>query len=112
LLGFDKKDYRGPHQNAQTEEWMEELNNDGLEKIGSKVSTIKELSLGVRNEIKDSTDVLSQLESGMYLTGGMLKGSMGRLSDMTQSATKKHMLYLVLFIVGLFLALYYGLSFF
>lgn len=37
---------------------------------------------------------------------------MNRLTDMTQSATKKHMVYLVGFIVGVFLTAYYGLSFF
>jgi hypothetical protein len=31
---------------------------------------------------------------------------------MTQTATKKHMLYLIVFIVGLFLTVYYGISFF
>lgn len=97
---------------AQTEEWIEQSNDAQLVSIGSKISTVKELTLGIRKEVQRSTDELDRLESGLSLSGGLLKGSMNRLANVTQSATKKHMIYLVGFVVAVFLTAYYGLSFF
>ncbi|ELR23968.1 protein transport protein bet1, putative, partial [Acanthamoeba castellanii str. Neff] len=116
LLGYDdyarRKNEEKDRLSAQSEEWLEQSNDAHLDKIGSKISAIKDLSLGIKKEIRDSNTLLDQMESGVAMTGGMLKGSIGRLADMTQTATKKHMLYLIVFVVGLFLTLYYGATFF
>eukprot|EP01104_Vermistella_antarctica_P013687 TRINITY_DN4183_c0_g1_i1.p1 TRINITY_DN4183_c0_g1~~TRINITY_DN4183_c0_g1_i1.p1 ORF type:complete len:177 (-),score=42.60 TRINITY_DN4183_c0_g1_i1:259-789(-) len=94
----------------QTEDMLERGNDQQLDHLSSRVTSLRDITQGISIEIERSTKQLDELEQGFSNTRSLLGGTMDRLKDLTQTASSKHMCYLVLFAVGVFVLLYFILT--
>eukprot|EP01089_Gocevia_fonbrunei_P013971 TRINITY_DN3725_c0_g1_i1.p1 TRINITY_DN3725_c0_g1~~TRINITY_DN3725_c0_g1_i1.p1 ORF type:complete len:125 (-),score=30.36 TRINITY_DN3725_c0_g1_i1:103-477(-) len=86
---------------------IEEATNRDMGKLAGKVGLIRGISEDIRRSIQVGVDEADQLQQGMNSASSLLKGTMNRLGSLQQTATTKHMFYLVIFVVFVFLVLYF-----
>ena len=90
----------------QTRSLWEDQNNMKAEQLGNQISRIKELSLEINGEINDQNNMLDGLGNTFQGTGALMKGTLKRLGAMLESGGSKHMCFLIMAVVGIFLFLY------
>eukprot|EP01114_Cavostelium_apophysatum_P017056 TRINITY_DN4976_c0_g1_i2.p1 TRINITY_DN4976_c0_g1~~TRINITY_DN4976_c0_g1_i2.p1 ORF type:complete len:139 (-),score=24.34 TRINITY_DN4976_c0_g1_i2:16-432(-) len=91
----------------QDEQLLERDNDKSLEDLASKVRMIKKVSEDIEIGITEGNRRLDDLDSDMSGVQGLLKNTMGKLNELTRSGGSRHMCYLILFIVFVFLLVYY-----
>jgi len=106
LLGIpDRADEKLLQQ--QNEDLLEKDNDRKLEELAQTVSTIKSLTKDIEIGIDDSNRNIGFLDKQMGDVQGLIGGAMQKLTNLTQQGGSKHMCYLVLFIVFVFILLYF-----
>jgi blocked-early-in-transport protein 1 len=90
----------------QTRQLYEEENNRQTAVLGEQVGRLKELSLLINTEVNQQNDLLDGMGSSFGQTGQLMAGTLKKLQHMIDTGGSKHMCYLVLFIVCLFLFMY------
>ncbi len=90
----------------QTRQLYEEENNRQSAVLGEQVGRLKELSLLINSEVNQQNDLLDGMGSSFGKTGQLMAGTLKKLQHMIDTGGSKHMCYLVLFIVCLFLFMY------
>jgi len=92
----------------RTESLFEQQNTDLTDQLHEKVTRLKALTINIGSEIKDSNKYLDTEFSGTMdqITANM-KSTMTKLSHMIQTGGSKHMCYLILFMLLIFLSIWY-----
>ena len=65
------------------------------------------MAIQINSEIKRGNVVLDELDSGLFDVERALKRSMRRLRALHESASSRHMMYLALFVLIVFIMLYF-----
>ena len=89
------------------EQVLEEFNNAQSEQLAEKVKLIKGLSQQIKLDIESSDLLIRDVDREMTGAEGLIMETLRRLSTVTENENSRHMLYLCLFIVTIFLALYF-----
>ncbi|CAE6949899.1 BET12 [Symbiodinium sp. CCMP2592] len=92
---------------ATSREMMERQNDEAIEDLEAKVGQLKDVTRNIGSSIKDSNSLLDQMGIDFDKAAGLLKGTLGNLKGMMANKSSKHMIYMVLFVVCLFLLMYF-----
>lgn len=91
---------------GSAEAMLERENEESLKALQGRVSAIHQVTLQIRDSVRDSMQDVDALDSDMGSAGLSLAGARRQLAQLFHTGDTKHMLYLVLFIFGVFLVLY------
>ncbi|KAF5382934.1 hypothetical protein D9757_006283 [Collybiopsis confluens] len=80
---------------------LENQNDENLEGLSSKVRLLKDLTIGIGDEIKDSALQLSQMNDAYAETSGILSGTFRRMNNMASRQGCRWLWY-ILFLVVVF----------
>jgi len=114
LLGLDENahddtDMHRKHQ-GQSEMLLEQHNDERLSQLSEKVSIIRQVTVDIEAQVKESNKMLSEMEGDMDNVQGLLSNTISKLDKLAKSGGGRHMLYLVLFMLFVFLLLYFLMS--
>ena len=91
---------------GSAEAMLEKENDESLRELQGRVSAIHQVSLLIRDSVHDSLQDVDGLDSDMGSAGLSLAGARRQLQRLFTTGDTKHMLYLVLFVFGVFFVLY------
>jgi len=77
---------------------LEGQNDEAIEGLNAKVRLLKDLTIGIRDEVKDSAIQLTQMNDAFAETGGILSGTMRRLGNMSSRQGCRWLWYIVFLI--------------
>jgi len=83
----------------RTAEGLESQNDEQIEGLGNKVKVLKELTIGIGNEIRDSTAQLANMNDAFSETGDILSGTFRRMNNMAQRQGCRWLWYIVFLVV-------------
>ena len=86
---------------------LEEQNNREIAALSEKVSYMKNLAGDIEAAIQEDHSLLNQTGSTFDKVSIMMRGTLGNVNKMLATGGSKHMCYLIMFIVALFLGLYW-----
>ncbi|KAK7058279.1 protein transport protein bet1 [Paramarasmius palmivorus] len=78
---------------------LESQNDEALEGLGAKVKLLKDLSIGIGNEVRDSAVQLSQMNDAFAETSGILSGTFRRMNNMAERQGCRWLWYIVFLII-------------
>eukprot|EP00638_Chattonella_subsalsa_P010425 CAMPEP_0117757480 /NCGR_PEP_ID=MMETSP0947-20121206/14764_1 /TAXON_ID=44440 /ORGANISM="Chattonella subsalsa, Strain CCMP2191" /LENGTH=124 /DNA_ID=CAMNT_0005577397 /DNA_START=180 /DNA_END=554 /DNA_ORIENTATION=+ len=93
--------------NETNQNLMEMENNAHIAELGNSVAMLKDLSQDIGNEVKKQNLYLDGMSDQMGGTSALLGNTMKKLGTMLQQGGSKHMCYLIIFIVFVFLMIWY-----
>uniref|UniRef100_A0A7S3K229 t-SNARE coiled-coil homology domain-containing protein n=1 Tax=Aureoumbra lagunensis TaxID=44058 RepID=A0A7S3K229_9STRA len=82
-------------------------NDDRLVSLQSSVANLKSVTLDIESAVRDHNTMLDDMGKDYSNAGELLKKTMNRLGVMLQSGGSRHMCYLMVFIIFVFLALWW-----
>lgn len=91
---------------AAYDSYLEGDNDAQVNLLAGKVGQLKELSIAIGSHVREDNKLLGEIDNSFDTTGGLLGGTMKRLGNLTSSNDNRHMLYLVVFVVFVFLLVY------
>jgi len=94
----------------QNEELMTRDNDKKLEELAETVDVIKRLSKDIESGIDESDKNIGFLDKQMGDVQGVIGGAMQKLNNLTTQGGSRHMCYLILFVVFIFILLYFIIS--
>ncbi|KAG2750780.1 hypothetical protein P692DRAFT_201768291 [Suillus brevipes Sb2] len=80
---------------------LEGQNDEALEGLAAKVKLLKDITVGIGNEVRESTVQLSQMNDAFAETSGILAGTFRRMNNMAQRQGCRWLWY-ILFLVLVF----------
>lgn len=86
---------------------MEQQNNERISELSEQVARLKGLTIDIGNEVREQNSLLDNMQDGFMNVGDMLQGSLQRIGTMLKSGGAKHMCYMVSFVVGIMVFLYW-----
>ncbi|EGG16632.1 hypothetical protein DFA_07610 [Cavenderia fasciculata] len=102
LLGLDDindDDTQAGASSFSSEQMVEQRNDDSGQLLKEKVETLKRISIDIESQVRESNSLLDDLNLDLNNARALLSNTMKKLSDLAQTATSRHMLYLVAFVV-------------
>ena len=90
---------------------LESQNNDRISELSEQVSRLKGLTIDIGNEVREQNSLLDSMNEGFGRTGDLLSSSLRRIGVMLDSGGAKHMCYMVAFVVGVMVLLYWLMKF-
>jgi blocked-early-in-transport protein 1 len=99
-------DENGLMLREKTEDVLEENIYEQTNILRQGVSTLKEISLSIYDEIRDQNTMLDKFSDDMDKTKGSLKFTLSRIGLLASSSSSRHMCLLMLFIMFVFFVLY------
>lgn len=78
---------------------LEGQNDEALEGLSKKVKLLKDITVGIGNEVRESTIQLSHMNDAFSETGDILSGTFRRMNNMAERHGCKWLWYIVFFIV-------------
>ena len=100
----------GYQQPSNTAKFMEESNNNEIDELSSRIDAMKSLVINIDEALEQDKQVVDGLSLSLNNVAAMMTNTMGSLQNMIETGGSRHMMYLVLFVVGLFVVLYYLMS--
>uniref|UniRef100_A0A7S3W915 t-SNARE coiled-coil homology domain-containing protein n=1 Tax=Strombidinopsis acuminata TaxID=141414 RepID=A0A7S3W915_9SPIT len=91
---------------ASHESYMEQENDDQIGLLAGKVSALRGIAIEIGDHVREDNRLLDSLDDKFMSAGGLLSGTMKRLNKLASSKDSKHMMYLALFVVAVFLFIY------
>ncbi|CAI5737669.1 unnamed protein product [Peronospora destructor] len=91
----------------QAKRLLEEQNDEQISHLSLQITQLKQLSGSIHSEVVDQNRFLDSMGTEFGNTEGLLGGTMKRLGVMMEQGGSKHMLYLILFVVLVFVLLYF-----
>jgi len=91
---------------AYTTSFMEKENDEHIGLLHGKVSQLKQMSIQIGDFVNQDNKLLDDMGGSFDRTNGLLSGTMKRLDALAQTKDGRHMIYLGLFVLGLFIFLY------
>ncbi|KAA1468572.1 protein transport protein BET1 [Dentipellis sp. KUC8613] len=80
---------------------LEGQNDEALEGLSAKVKMLKDITIGIGNEVRESTVQLSQMNDAFAETSGILSGTFRRMNNMAARQGCRWLWYIV-FLVFVF----------
>jgi len=74
---------------------LEGQNDEALEGLAAKVKLLKDITIGIGNEVRDSTVQLSQMNDAFSETSGILAGTFRRMNNMASRQGCRWLWYIV-----------------
>lgn len=102
---------RGGRFNDTNSNILEQQNNDRISELSDQVARLKGLTIDIGNEVREQNSLLDTMGDGFQSTRDMLGGSLRRIGTMLESGGTKHMCYMVAFVVGVMIFLYWVMTF-
>ncbi|KAI5991519.1 hypothetical protein EDD15DRAFT_2388495 [Pisolithus albus] len=78
---------------------LENQNDEALEGLSAKVKLLKDITVGIGNEVRESTIQLSQMNDAFTETGGILAGTFRRMNNMAERQGCRWLWYIVFVIL-------------
>ncbi|KAF6766190.1 hypothetical protein DFP72DRAFT_838747 [Ephemerocybe angulata] len=78
---------------------LESQNDEAVNLLSSKVKLLKDITVGIGNEVRDSTAQLSHMNDAFTETGDILSGTFRRMNNMAERHGCKWLWYIVFFII-------------
>jgi len=78
---------------------LEGQNDEAIEGLSAKVKILKEITIGIGNEVRDSTIQLSQMNDAFAETSGVLAGTFRRMNNMAERQGCRWLWYIVFLIL-------------
>jgi len=78
---------------------LEGQNDERLEGLTAKVKLLKDITIGIGKEVKDSTVQLSQMNDAFSETSGILSGTFRRMNNMAERQGCRWLWYIVFLII-------------
>ncbi|CAH0477726.1 unnamed protein product [Peronospora belbahrii] len=98
---------RSVDNGEQAKRLLEEQNDEQISHLSLQITQLKQLSGNIHSEVVDQNRFLDGMGKEFDNTEGLLGGTMKRLGVMMEQGGSKHMLYLILFVIMVFLLLYF-----
>jgi len=93
-------DFKTTEQARQrSAEELESQNDEQLEGLSAKVKLLKDVTLAIGNEVRDSTVQLTHMNDAFAETGGILSGTFRRLNNMSSRQGCRWLWYMVFLVV-------------
>ena len=89
---------------------MEAQNNERIAELSEQVARLKGLTIEIGNEVRDQNSLLDNMGDSFGNVGDLLQNTMRRIGSLLDRNGPKHMLYLVCFVVGVMIFLYWIMS--
>eukprot|EP01147_Barroeca_monosierra_P011047 gene11047-3116_t len=89
-----------------SEELLESENNKEVDSLFSKVSRLKEVTIGIGDEVKRQNSLLDDMSGSFQDTGTLLGISMRKVKGLTTAGGGRIMCYMVGFAIIVFFAIY------
>ncbi|KAL7551413.1 hypothetical protein ACHAWF_014620 [Thalassiosira exigua] len=86
---------------------LERQNDDRISELSDQVARLKGLTIDIGNEVREQNSLLDNMGDSFGNVGDMLTGSLARMGIMLERGGAKHMCYLVGFVVGVMVLLYW-----
>lgn len=102
-------DRSGPHyrsRNGGNSNILQQQNDERVDGLYERVSILKEISIGIGDELDEQKRFLNTFGEDMENTGGLLSGTMQRFRAMAATQNGSMMLYMGLFVVCTFMFMY------
>ncbi|KAG1828454.1 hypothetical protein EV424DRAFT_1344913 [Suillus variegatus] len=96
--------YSSPNPGPSGHRYVDDLegqNDEALEGLAAKVKLLKDITVGIGNEVRESTVQLSQMNDAFAETSGILAGTFRRMNNMAQRQGCRWLWY-ILFLVFVF----------
>ncbi|KAG1810143.1 uncharacterized protein HD556DRAFT_30428 [Suillus plorans] len=96
--------YNSPNPGPSGHRYVDDLegqNDEALEGLAAKVKLLKDITVGIGNEVRESTVQLSQMNDAFAETSGILAGTFRRMNNMAQRQGCRWLWY-ILFLVLVF----------
>jgi len=90
-----------PQLSTRSADDLESQNDEMLEGLSAKVKLLKDISVGIGNEVRDSAVQLSQMNDAFAETGGILSGTFRRMNNMATRQGCRWLWYFVFLIIVL-----------
>ncbi|KAF9499906.1 protein transport protein BET1 [Pleurotus eryngii] len=87
------------HNNQRYANDLEGQNDEALEGLNSKVKLLKDLTIGIGNEVRESAVQLSQMNDAFAETSGILSGTFRRMNNMAERQGCRWLWYIVFLIL-------------
>jgi len=78
---------------------LEGQNDEAIEGLSAKVKLLKDITIGIGNEVRESTIQLSQMNDAFAETGGILAGTFRRMNNMATRQGCRWLWYIVFFVI-------------
>lgn len=91
---------------AVSQDALEEENERSAEELKQKIGALKSLTIDIGHEVRYQDKLLRGIDDDMDRTHGFLSNTMGRVVRLGKNTSSRHMCYMLLFIVFVFLLLY------
>lgn len=92
---------------AAEQDALEEHNEEMTEELAKKVSELKEVSLSIGEETKDSNHQLEEMDTHFTRARQLLSSASSRLQKVAKNPNTRHMCAMVLFSLFLLLLIYF-----
>jgi len=78
---------------------LEGQNDEALEGLSAKVKLLKDITIGIGNEVRESTIQLGQMNDVFAETGGILSGTFRRMNNMAARQGCRWLWYIVFLVI-------------
>jgi len=93
--------------NQLSQQLLMKDNDQKIVELTQTVQKIKQISIDIEVGIEQSNKILDSLDSDMSGVQGLLSSSLQRLAKLTEQSGSRHMCYLILFCIFVFILLYF-----
>ncbi|KAF8807215.1 protein transport protein BET1 [Phlegmacium glaucopus] len=91
-----------PEQQVNGHRYADDLegqNDEAIEGLSAKVKLLKDITIGIGNEVRESTMQLSQMNDAFAETGGILAGTFRRMNNMATRQGCRWLWYIVFLVI-------------
>ena len=92
-------DFHGHTNGYRYADDLEGQNDEALEGLSAKVKLLKDITIGIGNEVRESTKQLSQMNDAFSETSGILGGTMRRMNNMAERQGCRWLWYIVFLVI-------------
>mmetsp|Transcript_27455 Transcript_27455/g.41577 ORF Transcript_27455/g.41577 Transcript_27455/m.41577 type:complete len:143 (+) Transcript_27455:166-594(+) len=90
---------------------LEQQNNERIGELSDQVARLKGLTIDIGNEVREQNSLLDDMGDGFSGVSNLLGNSLKRIGTMLESGGAKHMCYMVAFVVGVMVFLYWIMTY-
>eukprot|EP01128_Nolandella_sp_AFSM9_P005923 TRINITY_DN2961_c0_g1_i1.p1 TRINITY_DN2961_c0_g1~~TRINITY_DN2961_c0_g1_i1.p1 ORF type:complete len:122 (+),score=18.28 TRINITY_DN2961_c0_g1_i1:47-412(+) len=105
-LGLDRSGQPDQYRDTSSQLLQEDADR-GINQLADTVSMIKRGVEGISIEIRKGDPLLDDIDEGMVSASDLLKQNMEKITTLISEGSTKHICYLAMFVVFVFLFLYY-----
>ncbi|KAF9459470.1 hypothetical protein BDZ94DRAFT_1284402 [Collybia nuda] len=90
------------HQQTNGHRYADDLegqNDEALNGLSAKVKLLKDITIGIGNEVRESTAQLSQMNDTFAETSGILSGTFRRMNNMAERQGCRWLWYIVFLVI-------------